>query len=327
MFVNCSMQMLNRILILILLILFSGCTKRVSILDISDEDIKYINNLITRPGEEVRFFPSYDNIPQACTVIHPKNSPKGAILFIHGLGARSNMYLTLADEFSKNGYVIYLLDIRGHGYSHGVKGHMPSRDAMGKDIYHFYKYVFSVEGNNQKYVAMGHSLGSYIWINTLSSYQDMDVDALVLISGGTVNNLNTLRTLKENSRYFSHINKLKAFFSIFNQSIRPIHIVFPDIPQLKQSGFVQDYGFSFFSMFLDSEDRFKKFYKNTNIPIMIISGSQDELFKAEKIEESYNLIENKNKKLVSLEGKTHTSIIWSAGSHINSWLEDYFETK
>ena len=318
------MPILNRILILILLILLIGCTKHASILDISDEDLQYINEIIKRPGEEVRFFPSYDNVPLASTVIRPEMPTKGVILFIHGLGARSNVYLPLADELAANGYIIYLLDIRGHGYSHGVKGHMPSSDAMGKDIYHFYEYVFSVEGSSQKYIAMGHSLGTYIWINTLSSYSDIEIDALVLISGGTVNNLNTLRTIKENSRYFSHINKPKAFFSIFNHNIKPIHIVFPDIPQLKQSGFVQDYGVSFFSMFLESENKFKDFYKNTKIPIMMISGSHDELFEAEKIEESYNLIENNNKNLVSLEGKTHTSIIWSAGSYINSWLERLF---
>ena len=60
---------------------------------------------------------------------------------------------------------------------------------------------------------------------------------------------------------------------------------------------------------------------------MMISGSQDELFSPEKIEESYNLIENKNKKLISLEGKTHMSIIWSVSSNINSWLEDYYQTR
>ena len=99
------MSILNRIFILTLLILFTGCSKRVSILDISDIDLKYINELSARTGEEVRFFPSYDNVPLACTVIHPKTLPKGAILFIHGLGARSNMYLTLADEFAGNGYI------------------------------------------------------------------------------------------------------------------------------------------------------------------------------------------------------------------------------
>ena len=80
-------------------------------------------------------------------------------------------------------------------------------------------------------------------------------------------------------------------------------------------------------MFRNSERRFKDFFKNTDIPIMMISGSRDELFDAEELEESYNLIDSKNKKLISLEGKTHTSIIWSAGSHINIWLEGHLQTK
>ena len=54
----------------------------------------------------------------------------------------------------------------------------------------------------------------------------------------------------------------------------------------------------------------------------MISGSQDELFSAEKIEESYNLISSEKKKLILLE-ETHTSIIWRAGSHINNWLADF----
>ena len=318
------MTKLNKIFILTLLATLVGCSNRNSILEISDEDIKYFNELIARPGEEVRFFPSYDNVPLACTIIHPSKPSKGVILFIHGLGARANIYLTLADEFAENGYTTYLLDIRGHGYSQGIQGHMPSEYAMSQDIHHFYEYVFSIEGDNQRYIAMGHSLGTYVWINTLASYIDIDIDALVLISGGSINNLNKLIAIKENSRYFSHINKWKAFFSIFNHNIKPIHILFPDIPQLTQSGFIQDYGFSFFSMFNDSENRFTKFYKNTNIPIMMISGNRDELFDAERIEETYNLIENKDKALINLKGKTHISIIWSAGSHINSWLENYF---
>ena len=256
----------------------------------------------------------------ACTVIRPNITALGVILFIHGLGARANLYLPLADEFATNGYIVYLLDIRGHGYSHGSKGHMPSKEAMKKDINHFYEYVFNIEGNNRKYIAMGHSLGTYIWINTLES-KDIDIEALVLISGGSVNNLQKLSAFKENIRYFSHINKWKAFLSIFNNNLKPIHIVFPDIPQLMQSGFIQDYGFSFFSMFYHSEQRFKEFYKFTNIPILMISGTQDELFDIDKIEESYNLIKNNNKELIKMENETHTSIIWHSSTKINNWLE------
>ena len=311
--------------ILTLFILFTGCTKRVSILDISDTDIHYFKELIARPGEEVRFFPSYDNVPLACTVMRPDEPSKGVILFVHGLGARANLYLTMADEFVASGYIIYLLDIRGHGYSHGVSGHMPSSNSMEKDINHFYEYVFSIEGSNQKYIAMGHSLGTYVWVDALVS-SDIDIDALVLISGGSINNLDKFSALKENIRYFGHINKWKAFLSLFNHNIKPVHLVLPNIPQLTQSGFIQDYGFSFFTMFYDSKQRFKDYYKSTKIPIMMISGNQDELFDIDEIEETYNLIENNNKKLIILEGETHTSIIWSAGFHINNWLKNFFQT-
>jgi len=321
------MPILARRFILLLLIIIFGCAKRISILNISNEDISYINEILDRPGEEVRFFPSYDKVQLACTVIRPETPKKGAILFIHGLGARSNVYLPLADQFVENGYIIYLLDIRGHGYSDGVTGHMPSGDAMEKDILHFYKYAISVEGNNQLFIAMGHSLGTYVWVNTLSAYGDINIDALVLISGGAIKNLDGIKTLKENGRYFSHINKWKAFLSNFNHNIKPIHIVFPDIPQLKSSGFIQDYGFSFFSMFHDFENKFKTFYMETDIPILMISGNQDEIFDTKELEDTYNLINNKNKKLILLDGNTHTSIIWKVGSYINSWLDEYFNSQ
>ena len=288
------MDKLNSIFILTLLAFLTGCANRISILEISDEDIKYFNAIIERSGEEIRFFTSYDNTSLACTIIHPEKPSQGVILFIHGIGARANLYLPLADELAANGYTIYLLDIRGHGYSQGVKGHMPTGDAMAKDIKHFYEYVFSVEGNNQNYIAMGHSLGTYVWINTLAVYQDINIDALILISGGSINTSNNINVIKENRRYFSYINKWKAFFSIFNHNIKPIHIVFPDVPQFKQSGFVQDYGFSFFSMFRNSERRFKDFYKNTDIPIMMIFGSQDELFDTNKLIFVNGIIYNNN---------------------------------
>ena len=59
---------------------------------------------------------------------------------------------------------------------------------------------------------------------------------------------------------------------------------------------------------------------------MMIFGSEDELFNTANLEETYQLIGNENKKLVSLKGKTHTSIIWSSASYINGWLEGYFDT-
>lgn len=303
-----------------------NCAKRSPSLIISAEDIQYFNAIIERAGEEVQFFPSYDNTQLAATIIHPQARVKGVVLLIHGLCARANLYLPLADELAENGYRIYLLDIRGHGYSQGVSGQMPSRDAMARDIRYFYDFVFNLEGSQQHYIAIGHSLGTYVWINFLSTYEDAAIDALALISGGSTNKFAGNISIKEKMKYLKYINKWKAFCSFFNHNMKPVHIVFKDIPQLAQSGFIQDYGFSFFSFFRKSEKRFEDFYKNTKIPIMMKYGSEDELFDTANLEETYQLIGNENKKLVSLNGKTHTSIIWSSASYINNWLEDYFDT-
>ena len=318
------MLIVNRTLIIALLIVFIGCAKHNSIIELSDKDIKYFNAIIARPGEEVRFFPSYDNVQLACTIIHTKKAQRGAVLFIHGIGARSNLYLPLADELAKNGYNIYLLDIRGHGYSKGISGHMPSKDAMAKDIKYFYEYVLSIEGHEQKYIAMGHSLGTYVWINTLDNYTDIHIDAFVLISGGAIHTLNSIKSASKGAKHFSYVNKWKLFLSIFNHKVKPIHIVFPDIPQIEYSGLIQDYGFSFFSMFEDYENRFTSFYKNTNIPILMISGDKDELFEVQKLKDSYDKIHTKKKQLIILEDQTHTSIIWTSGLPINNWLSDQF---
>ena len=70
------MPIMNRIFIIVLLFIFYGCAQRVSILDLSDEDLGNINEIISRPGEEVRFFPSYDNVPLATTIIRPETKIK-----------------------------------------------------------------------------------------------------------------------------------------------------------------------------------------------------------------------------------------------------------
>ena len=70
------MWIINRTLIITLLIVFVGCAKQNSIIEISDKDIKYFDAIIARSGEEVRFFPSYDKVQLACTIIHTKELQK-----------------------------------------------------------------------------------------------------------------------------------------------------------------------------------------------------------------------------------------------------------
>ena len=293
---------------------------RNSILIITEEDIHNFDVLLERTGEEVLFFTSFDGTELACTIVRPKTNSKATVLFIHGIGARAHLYLPMADYLAENGYTIYMFDIRGHGFSHGVPGHMPSKDAMDKDILHFYNFVTTKENSNKPVIAMGHSLGTYVWIHTLSKHDAIKINGLVFMSGGSVNKLAGGETPYGSKKYLSYVNKWKAFLSLFNHNVKPIHIAFPELPQLSQAGFVEDYGFSFFTMFLNSNERFRNFYQTTKTPVLMISGDRDELFPVDKIEETFNMITNPKKELTLLEGDTHTSIIWHSGPYMESWM-------
>ena len=142
----------------------------------------------------------------------------------------------------------------------------------------------------------------------------------MLISGGSVNKLDGSYTKLFTGKYSRYVSKWKAFISLFNSNVKPVHIGFPELPQLEKAGFVEDYGFSFFTMFLNSNERFQQFYQSTEIPILMISGDRDELFPVGKIEETFKKIKNPKKELSFLDGGTHTSIIWHAGPSICGWM-------
>ena len=75
-------------------------------------------------------------------------------------------------------------------------------------------------------------------------------------------------------------------------------------------------------MFRNSEKKFKEFYQTNTTPVLMISGDEDELFPKELIEATFDIINNPNKELILLEGKTHTSIIWHAGPYIEEWMSN-----
>ncbi len=46
-------------------------------------------------------------------------SKKAAICILHGLGQSSDVFIELAISFALNGFVVYLADLEGHGFSAG----------------------------------------------------------------------------------------------------------------------------------------------------------------------------------------------------------------
>jgi len=59
---------------------------------------------------------------------------KAIICLIHGFGEHSGRYVQVAERLTKDGYSLITFDLRGHGKSPGLRGHISSYEALLRDI-------------------------------------------------------------------------------------------------------------------------------------------------------------------------------------------------
>ncbi len=84
--------------------------------------------------------------------------PKAIVCLVHGLGEHTSRYAHVAEAFGREGYILFGADLRGHGRSGGVRGHLSSIEDFMKDI------DVSLEQARLRYpglpiILYGHSLG------------------------------------------------------------------------------------------------------------------------------------------------------------------------
>jgi len=61
-------------------------------------------------------------------------SPRAVVCLVHGIGEHTGRYIKVAEALTKEGYVLFGADLRGHGRSGGPRGHFPSIEVVIKDI-------------------------------------------------------------------------------------------------------------------------------------------------------------------------------------------------
>jgi alpha-beta hydrolase superfamily lysophospholipase len=87
--------------------------------------------------------------------------PRAVVCLVHGIGEHTLRYLNVAEAFTKEGYVLFGADLRGHGRSGGQRGHFPSIEAVLLDI------DILLEQAYKRYpglplILYGHSLGGIL---------------------------------------------------------------------------------------------------------------------------------------------------------------------
>ncbi len=91
----------------------------------------------------------------------PQGQPQAVLVLVHGLGSHSGTFNNIVQALVPQGYVVYGLDLRGHGRSPGSRGHINHWSEFREDLSRFFRLIASQQGQIP-YFLLGHSLGAAI---------------------------------------------------------------------------------------------------------------------------------------------------------------------
>jgi alpha-beta hydrolase superfamily lysophospholipase len=107
----------------------------------------------------------------------PDEEPAAALVVVHGYGEHGGRYQHLADAMVPRGYAVHVFDLRGHGRSPGVRGHVERFSDYVGDARLFVDAVAAERAAEAGRPApplflLGHSLGGLIATSCAEAHPD-----------------------------------------------------------------------------------------------------------------------------------------------------------
>lgn len=106
--------------------------------------------------------------------------PEALVVIVHGQGEHGERYRHVAERMTNTGLAVACADLRGHGRSEGIRGHIAAIDEIIEDtaaIIAFARESFP----DAPVILYGHSMGGNIALNAVLRRQ-LNVSALILSS-------------------------------------------------------------------------------------------------------------------------------------------------
>lgn len=232
-----------------------------------------------------------------------------AVLILHGITAYSGPYEMAGIPFSENGYVTFGMDYRGHGLSGGNRGDNPGKDRWYADLAETVHFIKDLGFSDL--VVLGHSMGVASAICVANEVPDQ-ISGLVLLSGAYEG--------KPSSSPPPSIFELTRL--VTSSVLRPSHQAFeyyrPGMTVTKDSLFTLRYTPRFLTM-LDVKSL--RLPEDLNIPVLVGTGDQDELFEVDQVRDFYDLVPGSKKEFLVMKNTTHAAIPRESWMQIVEWLD------
>lgn len=204
------------------------------------------------------------------TKFTPKN-PKYTICIVHGFGEHSTRFKLIADFYARNDFEVLLVDLRGFGYSGGVRGCGEVRELENDVI-----MMLRTAKTNLPLFIYGHSMGGLVVIKLLLDKPELNVSGVIITSPllGLAKNMHFDWMKKQ---FMNHLGDHLSDF-IINSRVNPtaltkktkyLHTIFDDRLMLPfMSVKMAKYLFQ-------ALDYVKAHSKDFRYPIIIFHGKQD----------------------------------------------------
>lgn len=251
----------------------------------SFEELKTIQ---PRELQKPYFLTASDGIRLAYYPFVSKN-PTALVIFYHGAGLYSNKALQwLAQELQEK-YTLgcYLIDVRGHGHSEGIRGDTPRIEQVWHDVDTVVEHVKKIHPDIPLFLA-GHSSGSGLLINYNAYGKTTDkVNGYLFLAPYLGPNSGTLKEHKNPEQNF--VKKARVWVYILNSIfswdfLKHIHAVFFNYPQYvleEDPLIVTSYSYAMSSATTPYETN--KLFMQLKKPFALYIGQDDEQFIPEKV--------------------------------------------
>ncbi len=265
--------------------------------------------------------------------IYDKEESDKTIIFIHGTSVYSRFYAEFCYNLFQKGYRVVAPDMIGHGLSEGKRGHF-TMEMFVKTVYDVNTYVREKFGED--IVVMGSSLGG---ITTLYSVAfDTRFKAGICHNAAIFNEEAYKRIIKIEGKLIDLIQEVpklaktapKSSLSIYTYldfyKLAKSEEVIKRIDLLMKDKILSD-KYTMTAIYTQMSAPLARPLETIETPIMIINGDDDALFSVEYMQEIYDRLKCKNKKLEILENTSHLIFqenIDEALRRIIPWLETIF---
>lgn len=243
------------------------------------------------------------------------NKKEVALLILHGFTAHSGAYDMAGKPFSESGYTTFGMDYRGHGLSGGNRGDTPGTDRWITDMAETVAFIEDL-GFSQ-IVVLGHSLGvasAFCVANKIPN----KIAGVVLLSGAYESREGVSKppSMIEQARFLAS--------AALRPSYQSYHYYRDGMTVTDDSLFTMRYTPRFLMM-LDVETL--RLPPDSDIPVLVGVGDQDELFSVDHVKDLYDLIPGDKKEFLVMNNTTHSNIPRESWMEIVDWLDRTFTTR